>query len=126
MRIYKGDKWKTAFRIRYGYFEYQVMPFGLYKAPATFQQYINKILAEKIDIFVIVYLDDILNLHQQSRPVTLWGYTLGFRSTPEMFALYQSEEMLVLLGWDFFFRVHSVIQRNQYRGQKKWVGQRMA
>ena len=60
MRIRKGDKWKTAFRTRYGYFEYQVIPFGLTNAPASFQRYINKILAEKIDIFVIVYLDDIL------------------------------------------------------------------
>ena len=36
------------------------MPFGLFNAPASFQGYINKILAEKLDIFVIVYLDDIL------------------------------------------------------------------
>ena len=36
------------------------MPFGLSNAPATFQGYINKILAKKLDVFVIVYLDDIL------------------------------------------------------------------
>ena len=36
------------------------MPFGLSNTPASFQGYINKILAEKLDIFVIVYLDDIL------------------------------------------------------------------
>ena len=60
MRIKEGDEWKTAFRTRYGHFEYQVMPFGLSNAPASFQGYINKILAEKLDIFVIIYLDDIL------------------------------------------------------------------
>ena len=60
MRICEGDEWKTAFRIQYSHFEYQVMLFGLSNAPATFQGYVNKILAEKLDIFVIVYLNDIL------------------------------------------------------------------
>ena len=60
MRIREGDEWKTAFRTRYGHFEYQVMPFSLSIALVSFQGYINKILAEKLDIFVIVYLDDIL------------------------------------------------------------------
>ncbi len=60
MKIREGDKWKTAFCTRYSHFEYQVMSFGLSNAPASFQGYINKILAEKLDIFVVVYLDDIL------------------------------------------------------------------
>ena len=60
MRIREGDKWKTAFRIRYGHFEYQVIPFGLSTAPTSFHGYIKIIIAEKLDIFVIVYLDDIL------------------------------------------------------------------
>lgn len=36
------------------------MPVGLYNAPASFQEYINKILAKKLDIFIMVYLDNIL------------------------------------------------------------------
>ena len=60
MRIRKGNEWKTAFWTWYGHFKYQVMSFGLFNAPATFQDYINKILAKKLDNFVIVYLDDIL------------------------------------------------------------------
>ncbi len=60
MRIREGDEWKTAFRNRYSHFEYQAILFGLTKASATFQDYINKILAEKLNVFVIVYLDDIL------------------------------------------------------------------
>jgi hypothetical protein len=58
--IKKGDEWKTAFRTRYGHFEYLVMPFGLTNAPATFQAYINKALAGYLDEFCVVYLDDIL------------------------------------------------------------------
>ena len=49
-----------AFWTQYGHFKYQVMPFGLSNALATLQRYVNKILAEKLNIFVIVYLDNIL------------------------------------------------------------------
>ena len=59
MRIKVGNEWKTAFQTQYGYFKYQIMFFGLFNAPASFQGYINKILAKKLDIFVFVYLDDI-------------------------------------------------------------------
>ena len=58
--IWEGDEWKTAFQMRYSYFKYQVMPFVLFNAHGSFQGYVNKILAEKLDVFVIVYLDDIL------------------------------------------------------------------
>ncbi len=49
-----------AFCTRYGHFEYQVMLFGLSNTPASFEGYINKIFPEKLDIFVVEYLDDIL------------------------------------------------------------------
>ena len=60
IRIRSGDEWKTAFRTRYGLFEYLVLPFGLVNAPATFQKYINKALGDLVDVICIVYLDDIL------------------------------------------------------------------
>ncbi len=60
MRIWEGDKWKTAFHTRYNRFEYQMMPFSFSNTLASFQDYINKILAEKLDIFVVIYLNDIL------------------------------------------------------------------
>ena len=60
IRIYEGDEWKTAFRTRYGLFEYLVMPFGLTNIPATFQNYIHQALGGLLDEFCITYLDDIL------------------------------------------------------------------
>jgi RNase H-like domain found in reverse transcriptase/Reverse transcriptase (RNA-dependent DNA polymerase)/Integrase zinc binding domain/Chromo (CHRromatin Organisation MOdifier) domain len=60
LRIKEGDEWKTAFRTRYGHFEYTVVPFGLTNAPAAFQAYINKALVGLVDVICIVYLDDIL------------------------------------------------------------------
>jgi hypothetical protein len=60
LRIAKGDEWKTAFRTKYGLFEYLVMPFGLTNAPASFQRWVNEILSEYLDVFCVAYLDDIL------------------------------------------------------------------
>ncbi|XP_016098444.1 RNA-directed DNA polymerase homolog [Sinocyclocheilus grahami] len=60
VRIREGDEWKTAFNTPKGHYEYQVMPFGLVKAPAVFQAPINDVLREMLDKFVYVYLDDIL------------------------------------------------------------------
>jgi transposase InsO family protein len=60
LRIKEGDEWKTAFRTRFGLFEYLVMPFGLCNGPASFQHYINDTLREYLDVFCTAYLDDIL------------------------------------------------------------------
>jgi hypothetical protein len=60
LRIKVGDEWKTAFRTRYGHYEFLVVPMGLTNSPATFQAYINKALRGLVDDFCIVYLDDIL------------------------------------------------------------------
>ncbi|GAN11862.1 hypothetical protein MAM1_1148d11480, partial [Mucor ambiguus] len=64
IRIKPGDEWKTAWICRYGHFEYSVMSFGLCSAPATFQAYVNDVLRDYLDQFLVVYLDDVLIFSQ--------------------------------------------------------------
>lgn len=60
VRVKEGNEYETAFRTKYGTFEYLVMPFGLTNAPAVFQRFMNKIFQDLLDVNAIVYLDDIL------------------------------------------------------------------
>ena len=53
IRIREGDELKTAFRTRYGLHEFQVMPFGLTNAPSTFQDMMNHVLSDILDMGVL-------------------------------------------------------------------------
>ena len=59
IKMIENEKWKTAFRIKYGFFEFLVMNFGLCGTPSTFQNYINDIFHEYLNTFCSAYIDNI-------------------------------------------------------------------
>ena len=60
VRIKKEDILKTAFKMRYGHYEFLVLSFGLTNAPAAFMDQMNRVFKPYLDRFVIIFIDDIL------------------------------------------------------------------
>eukprot|EP00896_Chara_braunii_P022071 GBG79947.1 hypothetical protein CBR_g30210 [Chara braunii] len=92
--IQPNDCYKTAFKTRYGHFEWVVMPFGLTNAPATFQAAMTNEFRAMLDRFVLVYLDDILvysrsledhlgHLRQVLETLRRANFIRGYQADPE-------------------------------------------
>ena len=78
LQVKDVDVPKTAFRTRYGHYEFLVMPFGLTNAPAAFMDLMNRVFHPYLDQFVVVFIDDILvysmdaQEHEQHLRIVLW------------------------------------------------------
>ncbi|GKC72174.1 putative reverse transcriptase domain-containing protein, partial [Tanacetum coccineum] len=81
LRVHEDNIPKTAFRTRYGHFEFTIMPFGLTNAPAVFMDLMNRVCRPYLDKFVIVFIDDILiyskNQEEHLREVQFLGHVIN-------------------------------------------------
>nr|GEU86488.1 putative reverse transcriptase domain-containing protein [Tanacetum cinerariifolium] len=97
LRVHEEDIPKTAFRTRYGHYEFQVMPFGLTNAPAVFMDLMNRVYKPYLDKFVIVFIDDILiysrNKKEHDEHLTL---ILELLKKEELYAKFSKCEIWIL------------------------------
>ncbi|WMV09562.1 hypothetical protein MTR67_002947 [Solanum verrucosum] len=79
LRVRDGDILKTAFRTRYGHYKFVVMSFGLTNVPTTFMDLMNIVFNKYLDLFIIVFIDDILIYSRNEKEhASLAGYYRRF------------------------------------------------
>ncbi|GJW77522.1 putative reverse transcriptase domain-containing protein [Tanacetum coccineum] len=76
LRVHEHEIPKTAFRTRYGHFEFTVMPVSLTNAPAVFMDLMNRVFRPYLDKFMIVFIDDIL-IYSKTREEHILGHVIN-------------------------------------------------
>ena len=117
MKIKESNECKTGFQVWYGRFEHQVMAFRLSNAPASFQDYINKILAKKLNLFIIVYLDDIFIYTKdpsQAHVDVIWWVLKELRN----YSFCQPQKVPISQGQSLLFRLRFISLRSANGGWK--------
>ena len=93
VRVREKDIPKTAFRTRYGHFEFRVMSFGLTNAPTVFMDLMNNVFRPFLDLFVIVFIDDILVYSRsEAEHADHLRIVLGVLRTRELYAKFSKCE----------------------------------
>ncbi|XP_040367269.1 uncharacterized protein LOC112177433 [Rosa chinensis] len=118
LRVKDDDVPKTAFRTRYGHFEFVVMPFGLTNAPAAFMDLMNRMFSPYMDKFVVVFVDDILvyskTLEDHDKHLRI---VLQLLREKELFAKFEKcEEWLMLETASEFDLVQVGIENGSFLG----------
>ncbi|GJY40405.1 putative reverse transcriptase domain-containing protein, partial [Tanacetum coccineum] len=121
LRVHEDDIPKTAFRTRYGHFEFTVMPFGLTNAPTVFMDLMNKVCKPYLNKFVIVFIDDILiySKTKEDHEVHL-GWVLELLRKEKLYAKFSKCEFWLQ---EVHFLGHVVNQNgtNKAKTTRKWL-----
>ncbi|MBW0500002.1 hypothetical protein O181_039717 [Austropuccinia psidii MF-1] len=130
LRIKEHDENLTAFRTKYGSYEYLIIPFRLTNAPASFQNLVNDIFQDLLDFFVVVYLDDIMVLYKYGQEhvthlstvlTTLRANNLFAKGSKCLFHVTSVESIIQALGKGESVQDYSLDSSSQLLLFKHWV-----
>ncbi|GJZ57985.1 putative reverse transcriptase domain-containing protein [Tanacetum coccineum] len=100
LRVREEDIPKTAFRTRYGHYEFRVMPFGLTNAPAVFMDLMNRVCKPYLDKFVIVFIDDIvIYSHNEKEHEEHLKTILELLKKEELYAKFSKSKIEAVKNW---------------------------